>query len=541
MERLPFDPRKARGANAANGSSEEPNRPLSVAQLATHIEGALRDGLPLKLSVRGEISGFKNQTHWYFTLKDSHAVIGCVMFASAARRQKIQPRNGDEVVLTGRVEFWGKGGRVQFYADAIEPVGQGSLEQRYQRLIAELRGLGWFELERKRPLPTFPKRVAVVTSRTGAALQDVIDTANRRCPSVELCTVDVRVQGEAAAPQVSAAIDWLSTNHGKLGIDAIILTRGGGSLEDLWAFNERVVAQSIVDCSVPVVAAIGHETDTTIAELVADERCATPTQAVMRLLPDAAALLEQVHQLGRRLDARLSRMLAEERRHFASLTRRPAFVDRFSAVASHRQLLGQLGARLKHCPNQISTDRTRRLFALSERLSQHRPRTALDARLRRLDVLSFRLKSAMRSRLRTSEHTDRFDQLHNAFARHLERLSDRTNSLGRELEVVSPLRILARGYTVTTDDDGRLLRTASEAQRERALITRFADGTVRTVRPTIPIGPEARPSSHATGSTEPAASVPKEPVIPRPTAKTIQRRHKRPGHPPSDQMGLFGG
>ncbi|MCR9218256.1 MAG: exodeoxyribonuclease VII large subunit, partial [bacterium] len=179
MERLPFDPSKARGAKrdtAADTAAGE-NRPLSVSQLSASIDGALREGLPARVSVRGEISGFKNQTHWYFTLKDEHSVIGCVMFASSARRQSVVPGNGDDVIVSGRVEYWSKGGRIQLYADRVEPVGQGRLEREYQRLVTELREKGWFEVARKRELPAFPRRVAVVTSATGAALQDVIDTA----------------------------------------------------------------------------------------------------------------------------------------------------------------------------------------------------------------------------------------------------------------------------------------------------------------------------------------------------------------------------
>ncbi len=529
MERLPFDPGKVRGAKAPS-DEENARKPLSVSQLASSIDSALSDGLPHRLSVRGEISGLKDQTHWYFTLKDQHAVIGCVMFSSVARKQSMRPRDGDEVIVTGRVEYWAKGGRIQIYADRIEPIGQGSLEQQYQKLLAELRSLGWFDLERKRPLPSFPSRVAVVTSATGAALQDVIDTARRRCPAVELCTVDVRVQGDSAAPQIARALDWLSEHHESLGIDAIILTRGGGSLEDLWAFNEREVARAVHGCRVPIVAAIGHETDTTIAELIADERCATPTQAVMRLLPDAQALLEQTAQLGRRLDARITRLLADETRHFQSILRLPALRSSSAVLDPKRERLAQLAIRLRHSTEQRLARAARILHLRSDRLETHRPSAQLAARRRRLDRQSYRLDASIRDRLRTTEHLDRFDHIHNAAARQIERRADRLSALGRELEVVSPLRILARGYTVTADEHGRILRSAAEAGRSPALITTFSDGSVRST-PEAAEPPTPRPDQ---------PSAPK-PLAPRTQSKSIARR-SRQGRGPKDrsQMGLFG-
>lgn len=534
MERLPFDPSKARGAKrdtAADTAAGE-NRPLSVSQLSASIDGALREGLPARVSVRGEISGFKNQTHWYFTLKDEHAVIGCVMFASSARRQSVVPGNGDEVIVSGRVEYWSKGGRIQLYADRVEPVGQGRLEREYQRLVTELREKGWFEVARKRELPAFPRRVAVVTSATGAALQDVIDTARRRCPAVELCVVDVRVQGESATPQITRALNWLSQQHDSLGIDAIILTRGGGSLEDLWAFNELAVAEAVFNCAIPVVAAIGHETDTTIAELIADERCATPTQAAMRLLPDSGALRDQTEQFGRRLDARITRVLAEERRHLASLSRLPALRDGHRAIEQQGAILHRLGTALDHATREAISARRHRLFNASDRLQRHRPSAALGSRRQRLDRASYRLEPSIRARVRTTDHLDRFDEVHNTTVRRIERHSDRLAALGRELEVVSPLRILSRGYTVTSDNEGNLLRSAAQASEAKGLLTRFVDGSVASVRGGSP------PAASERDGSKPVLP----PLIARSAPKSLARRRSRGGRKPEskDQLGLFG-
>jgi exodeoxyribonuclease VII large subunit len=439
------------------------------------------------------------------------------------------------VIVTGRVELWAKGGRIQVYADRIEPVGQGQLERAYQQLIAELRDAGWFDIERKRSLPTFPRRIAVVTSATGAALQDVIDTARRRCPSVELCVVDVRVQGESAAPQISEALNWLSAHHGSLGIDAIILTRGGGSLEDLWAFNERAVAKAVLDCSVPVVAAIGHETDTTIAELIADERCATPTQAAMRLLPDAAALRDQVLQFGRRLDARIIRLLADERRHAESVLRLPALRDGSRLIAAQRERVLRLEESARHSAFRGLAEQRRRLLKAAAFLERHRPSVALAARRRRLDMAIFGLEAGMKARLRATDHLDRFDDLHNALARRIERCDDRLSALGRELEVISPLRILSRGYTVTTDEQGRILRSAGEAREASMLRTRFADGTIRST----PGDEEPKGQEPDLPATQPSAQP--TPLSPRAAPRSFtKRRRKSPRAADPDQLGLFG-
>jgi len=534
MERLPFDPSKARGAKPASADVASSDKPLSVSQLAATIDGALSDGLPARLSVRGEISGLKSQTHWYFTLKDEHAVIGCVMFASSARKQSFKPSDGDDVIITGRVEYWGKGGRIQIYADRIEPVGQGRLEREYQALLTELREFGWFDLDRKRTLPTFPRKVAVVTSATGAALQDVIDTARRRCPAVELCIVDVRVQGDAAAPQIARAIDWLSEHQTALGIDAVILTRGGGSLEDLWAFNDRRVARAVHDCSIPIVAAIGHETDTTIAELIADERCATPTQAAMRLLPDADALREQTQQFAHRLDARVLRLLADERRHIESVLRLPALRDGTRLIETNRDRQNRSLAAIEHAAHRSLLDHRHRLTRASQQLEQNRPSVALATRWRRLDLASYNLNGSMLRQLRTTEHLNRFDDLHNTLARRIERASDRLSGLGRELDIVSPLRILSRGYTVTSDESGRILRSARDAGVATSLITRFADGTVRSTPAAI--------SEPASEIPPPRAVPPKPPVplSPRSVPRSLTKRRRR-SSPPSnpDQLGLF--
>ena len=522
MSRLPFDPEKMRGPKPAGAKAGMPADAIGVSELAERIDQALRGSFRERVKVFGEISGFSDRTHWYFSLKDEGAVVSCVMFASAARRAGFTPENGQAVVATGRVEFYGKQGRTQLYVEGLTPVGAGELELRYRALCDELRGLGWFDVQRKRPLPRFPRRLGVVTSRTGAALQDVLDTVRRRCPAVEVALVDVRVQGEAAAPEIARALRWLSSHHQSLAIDAVILTRGGGSMEDLWAFNERAVAQAVLECAIPVVAAIGHETDTTIAELVADERAATPTQAAMRLTPDRVSLHEQLDQLGARLRAVLGRQVRHDRSRVEGLARRAFFADpRSVVVAGARSLEAtarRLGQALRH---QVSRDRVR-LERAGTRLARNRPEAVFSTRRARVERAEHRLGHSMRVRLAAFDPEEAGVELRRATERLLRSQGERLDALERELIVVGPQHVLARGYSVTTDAHGRAIRSARDVRSGQVVDTRVSDGSFRST-----VGDGA---ASGAGEGEPDRA-------PLPPRRRPRGRGRRADDP--DQLGLF--
>lgn len=528
-----FDPKKMRG-------SPPPGKPaggddsISVAMLAELITRALADRVPRPVKVVGEISGHRDRSHWYFDLKDEQAVVGCMMFASAARKVGFPVENGLKVVAEGRVDFYAPHGKVQLYVDRLTPMGAGELELRFRQLVAELRELGWFEHAAKQPLPVFPKRIAVVTSRTAAALQDVIDTARRRCPMVELALVDVRVQGEQAAPEIARAIGWLSANHITLGIDAIILTRGGGSMEDLWAFNERIVAEAVHRCAVPIVAAIGHETDTTIAELVADERCATPTQAAMRLIPDRAALLEQIDAYAMRLASELRRWLRYESQRICGLTRLPWLADPRSLIADQRDRLTNqhrhLRAALRH---RVQHERIT-LSDLSVRIARGRPEAVYAARFARLEAIERRLRRAARARLDPRPMNTAEGALHEAMAGAMESHSRRLDALERELIICGPEHVLRRGYSITTLADGTLLRSTLDAPVGTPISTRLMDGSIRST-----VNAEGESSS---ADSQPPRDAAPTPLPGRPTSFTPRKRGRRKrgrsdDHP--DQLGLF--
>ncbi|MEM1027196.1 MAG: exodeoxyribonuclease VII large subunit [Planctomycetota bacterium] len=358
-----------------------PEQSLSVTQVAAMIRGALETPDLQHVRVVGEISNLSDRTHWFFSLKDGGAALRCVMFASATKRCAsggFKAKDGMEVVATGRVDFYDAQGAVQLYVDRLEPVGVGALEAELRALMAELRELGYFELERKRELPGLPRKVAVVTSGSGAALQDVIDTAGRRWAGCELVLVDVRVQGPDAAPQIVEALDALSEYGQASGIDAIILTRGGGSIEDLWAFNERAVADAVLRCELPIVAAIGHETDTTIAELVADVRCATPTQAAMTVVPEAEALHEQVTQMERRLRVSLTHRLDHFRGRVESAARSSLLRDPRKVVAEASENLARAESRLLPAVRRHLERKSAELVAARRHLEAVGPQKVLE-------------------------------------------------------------------------------------------------------------------------------------------------------------------
>lgn len=492
MSRLPFDPEKMRAAEAAArrrpaadpssaAAPAGPTRaaippPLTVSRVAELVTLALRDHTPRRLSVIGEIGAINHRTHWYFTLKDEQATLSCVMFASAARRLGFHPRAGQQVVCDGRVEFYARQGRTQLYVDRMEPAGQGELERRYRALCEELRALGYFAAERKRPIPAFPRRIAIITSRTGAALQDVIDTARRRCPAVGLIILDVRVQGDVAAPSIVRALDRISRNHGRLGVDAVLLTRGGGSIEDLWAFNERTVAEAIVRCACPVIAAIGHETDTTIAELVADERCATPTQAAARLTPDRAALGDELGHLARRLRAHSERMVAHARQEL--------------------RVAGMAAGAVRH----LHAAHRSRLERLAARLAGARPHAMHALRAARLREAALRLAGAMAHRIAAGGDRTRRADPGPAARRALAARREHMASLARMLALTGPQAVLDRGFSLTTTADGAAVRDAGDIGPGTRIRTRVAQGSFESevVTPDAPAPPDPVPPASAT-------------------------------------------
>ncbi|MCG3123746.1 MAG: Exodeoxyribonuclease 7 large subunit [Phycisphaerales bacterium] len=480
---------------------------LTVSQLSARLDAVVREGIPGTIQVVGEVSGFRDRTHWYFDLKDDASVIGCVMFQSAARKSPVAPENGVQVVIKGRLEYYGRQGRVTLLVESLEPVGAGAMDLALRKLVEEVRALGWLDPSRKRAVPRFPSRVAVITSRTGAALQDVLVTMRRRCPSVSVLVVDVRVQGEKAECDIADAIREVSARAGELGIDAVLVTRGGGSKEDLWCFNDRAVAEAIVRCSVPVVAAIGHETDTTLAELVADERCATPTQAAMRLTPDVAELLRQIDSAAARLESVARRAVTSESRHVENLAARPMFRQPVSVVRRCGELVDEAADSLAAALKRAVADRRGELRLAAATLNRFTPRAIHAAGRHRAELLGQRLTAAVEARIDHDELEALADDLARAARLGAGDAARRLESAHARLETVSPQRVLERGYSVTLTADGRALRRAADAPAGTTLTTRVAEGSVESVVTTgsqAPSSPASKPQSGMKPPTPPS-------------------------------------
>jgi exodeoxyribonuclease VII large subunit len=484
VPRPPFDPSRARGDQfdgglfdptpvvRGTGGGEVPQgesrvepareearaREFTVSGFSELIARALEDGLRGNHRIVGEIANLSVRRHWYFSIKDASSVLSCVMWQSDAARVGFSPKEGDAVVVTGKIGHYAPQGRTQFYATKLEEQGLGDLERRFRALVEEFRARGAFAEERKKPLPAHPRRVAVVTSATGAALQDVRQTAIERRAGVEFVVIDVRVQGEAASGEIARALRAVArlASPRALGLDAVILTRGGGSREDLWAFNEREVVEAALALPVPLVAAIGHEVDTSVVELVADRRASTPTQAAMLLLPDRAALFERSDRVARDLRQAMRWSLRARAERVAELERallRAAPALRLARARERTALLAQ---------------------ALSERL---RRRVALGRA--EVSILAQRLarqSPEMRVRLARTILTQAEMRLGRAVTRRLSDARRAAGHLEQRLRSAGPEAALARGYAIVTDGDGKLVRTIAAASEGAVVRVEVADG-----------------------------------------------------------------
>jgi len=409
--------------------------------------------------VAGEISGFKVWTsgHAYFTLKDAGAQIRCVLFRGAMRYLRFRPADGLAVVARGSVEIRAERGEYQLIVTGLEPQGYGALQLAFEQLKQRLAEEGLFAAERKRPLPRFPRRIGIVTSPKGAVIRDMISVLRRRWPAIEVRLYPAQVQGQGAAAEVCAGLDYFSRTAWA---DVVIVGRGGGSLEDLWTFNEESVARAIAACATPVISAVGHETDFTIADFVADLRAPTPSAAAELLVPDRADLGSQLRRLRQRLQL-----------HQAQLERRLG------------QRLDQLELRLRAQAPALRLQRVRtRLQQAAARLMQSQRRSEAERR-RSLQQLRLRLQRAtpaQRLRREREQGAELLRRLRGGVSQNLQRQRLRSGLLARTLSAVSPLATLGRGYAILLDaDSGSVVARASEARQGQALRARLVDGELK--------------------------------------------------------------
>ncbi|OPX23749.1 MAG: exodeoxyribonuclease VII large subunit, partial [Planctomycetales bacterium 4484_123] len=370
---------------------------MTVSALVARIRGALLDAFAGPVTVVGEVSNFKRHSsgHLYFSLKDEAATIDAVMFRTAASAVRFELADGLEVVAEGRVDVYEKQGRLQLYVDRLTPKGTGALELAFRQLKERLEREGLFDPAHKKPLVRFPRAIGVVTSPTGAAIRDISRTLRRRWPAARVYLVGVRVQGDQAAGEIAEAVGLLDAASGRFQIDTIIVARGGGSLEDLWAFNTEQVARAIFAAGTPVISGVGHEVDFTIADFVADVRAATPTAAAELAVPDGAELGRRVTVLARRLARRVRENVQVARAALRAVQRSVVFRDPAARVRSARQHLDELASRMQMALARHRRAGERRLARAEAALAAQHPRRLVERAGGRLDALAHRLAWAL--------------------------------------------------------------------------------------------------------------------------------------------------
>ncbi len=455
---------RQKGLDFGEVPAARPARPraLSVSELTERIQGVLETEF-VDVWVEGEISNLKLAAsgHWYFTLKDDSAQLRAVVWRTDARLIRFRPQDGMKVLARGILRVYPPRGEYQLAVQVLEPLGKGSLQQAFEELKAKLEQEGLFDPARKKPLPMLPRRIGVVSSPTGAVIRDILRVLRTRYANLELLLYPARVQGEGAASEIVQGIRALN-RIGERGrrLDVILLARGGGSLEDLWAFNEEGVARAIAASRIPIISAVGHETDFTIADFVADLRAATPSAAAERVVEAKEALVARVAALERRRDGALRLALTRTRARLESLAAPRVF-------AAERGRLRVAAQRIDDLVRRAETGLARRLERAGE--SSRRLRERLEAF--RLD----RQLEARRTRLARQEER--------LLARFRAERDARRANLGRlavALEGLSPLAVLGRGYALVWDEQGsRLVRDADEVEPGRSLRIRLHKGALR--------------------------------------------------------------
>ena len=343
-----------------------------VGQVNKYIKNMFAQDFMLHLiSIKGEVSNCKYHTsgHIYFTLKDKAGAMSAVMFAGNAKNMTFRMKDGDQVVVTGSVEVYEKMGTYQIYARQIELDGEGNHYLRFEQLKKELEEMGMFAAEYKRPIPKYAGKIGVVTAQTGAAIQDIRNISGRRNPSVQLILYPALVQGEGAAQSIVNGIHALD----RMGLDIIIVGRGGGSIEDLWAFNEEIVARAIFECNTPVISAVGHETDWTIADFVSDRRAPTPSAAAELAVFDHRQMIDQLSNIKKRMDSNLSGKIEFYRERLSHIKTRVSYLSPANRLNENRKRLADLEERLLLLMQQQIKDKRQKLIMLSTRLDADSP------------------------------------------------------------------------------------------------------------------------------------------------------------------------
>lgn len=430
---------------------------LTVSQLTHAIKQCLESSFP-HVWLQGEVSNFKAQGsgHLYFSLKDQASQIAAVMFRSEASQLKLMPKDGAQIIIRGELNLYPQSGKYQIVVRELRYLGLGELLVKLEELKAKLHALGWFRNELKKPLPKFPKTIGVVTSPTGAVIQDILNVLNRRFPGFHLILNPVRVQGEGAAVEIAQAINQFNEHHLA---DVLIVGRGGGSIEDLWAFNEEIVAEAIYRSKIPIISAVGHETDVCLTDFVADARAPTPSAAAALVVPDKNQLLLYLNQLRHRMHHIILQRIRYDRQKLLGIQRHPYLASSYGILASWMQRLDDLREIITSTAQQkIKTSRLK-LDSLQRQLYTLRP--------------TVRIVQYRKHLLATQK------QLDQQWQRTVKLRKERLENLIANLNSIDPKNLLQKGYAILFDKKSNSVITSiSTVQKEQEIKMLLGDGEI---------------------------------------------------------------
>lgn len=437
--------------------SETKRRIYTVSRLNQEVQSTLESGFGM-LWLQGELSNFSKPAsgHFYFSLKDSQAQIRCAMFKGRNRYVDFEPQSGDEVLVRGKLGLYAARGDFQLIVEHMEPAGTGKLQMQYEATKKKLDEAGWFDQAAKQPLPQMPQRIGIVTSATGAAVQDVLKVLARRCPQAKVIVYPTMVQGSTAAPKIAQAIQTADRRNE---VDVLLLVRGGGSLEDLWAFNEEMVAQAVYECSLPLVCGVGHEVDVTICDFVADLRAPTPSAAAEMATADGEIMVQRVQEANLALARILHAQLSQSRSRLDSLDERLQMRHPRRLIEDRSQRIDELENRLQQTMRQLTRARRIKLQNLFDRLHSHSPNKQLTKLNTTLSTIELRMNSAVEKRLTASKN--------------------RWALAARALDTVSPLATLDRGFAVVKHNNNVVLNAAKLTPGDN-ITTQVAQGLIHS-------------------------------------------------------------
>lgn len=444
---------------AANLESS-PARPLTVTEVTRRIKSLVETNIGV-VWVSGEVTSFRRNMqsgHCYFTLKDANAQLRAVMFAGVARGLRFEVKDGQEVLVYGKVSVYEVIGQHQIVVNRIEPLGKGAAQLALEQLKSRLEAEGLFDKKRKRPLPAIPRRIAIVTSPTGAAIRDMLGVLGKRFPNLDVMIFPCRVQGDEAAAEIREALRaagrWPD-------VEVVIVGRGGGSAEDLWAFNDEALARAIASSPVPVVSAVGHEIDVTIADLVADRRALTPTEAAEIVVPVKADLLADLDQRRARIQQALTSRLELARKTLDGIRGSAALQRPLDRLRDFTQTVDLHAERLHRAMEGLPRAWRERLSGLDGRLRSLAPSIRVSTERRRIGDIGRMLHATVSARVTSAR--------------------DRLNSLGARLDGLSPLRVLDRGYSITRNlRTGAIVRKSTDVSVGDPLLTRALEANIRS-------------------------------------------------------------